>query len=280
MSVQLSLLDPLCFDGGSNLPVPLRAAEHFGFPLQYHGEMYALQDWVRGLTGEHNGNELKGMMRRLKAEVSFKNTSEKMPYKASDGKTYKRDFVDSRGLYQAVAYLRAKKDRPILKELKDFLADAGVFIEEVAKNPGKAAQRIEEIADRKIFTASARKSHVTHTPDYAKLTNTAYEILFGAAKCELVKQLGLDYKQAKRFRDHISDLARRAIQSAEAGAAAQFGNLYDLTTAQQIEIVCKHARTFAPAFAQSAEMAGIDLLSGEKLLGPIDAIRGLGAVID
>src|SRR5690349_9662950 len=120
--------------GDSSLALPLIVAQKWGFPLAYHetdeGTFYAVQDWVRGLTGD---KEVKKALAKIKNQRSL--SSRPLPYVASDGKTYQRDFTNDKGLYLIAQYLRVTKARPVLDEIKRFLAAAGAFADEIRRSP-------------------------------------------------------------------------------------------------------------------------------------------------
>lgn len=180
----------------------------------------------------------------------------------SIGSSTKRKISDIR-LTRYACYLIAMNGDPRKREISDAQT---YFAVQTRRQELADIARIEGIEDRKEFTASAKRSHITHTPDYAGLTNATYKELFGAAKVELVSQLRLDKRQARQFRNHVSILALRAIQAAEAASAAQFGGLSGMNTIEQIDTVQTYARIFAPAFHEAANTAGIDLLSGKRMI--------------
>jgi hypothetical protein len=108
---------------------------------------------------------------------------------------------------------------------------------------------------------------VTGQPDYAAITNTTYRGLFGASKSELVQALSLTPAQARRFRDNLSDLGIRAIDSAEAIARLKMQQMQrKLTSVEQVEIVDRAVKMVAPGFIEAAEWVGVDLASGKPLL--------------
>src|SRR5262245_578353 len=105
----------------SSLPLPLIVAQKWSFPLAHHetdeGYFYAVQDWIRGLAGDTN---IKFIWAQAKKQRLISN--QPLPYVASDGKTYQRDFTNDKGLYLIAQYLRVTKARPVLDEIKRFLA--------------------------------------------------------------------------------------------------------------------------------------------------------------
>src|SRR5687768_2772061 len=114
MTPQLKL-----FASDDNLiqPLPLQIAGQYGFPLQYHTQdddtlLYAVQDWIAGLTGEPDTTKISELWRKFKKQTRTSIPSLKLPYKARDGKTYQRDYAPDMVLYQFAAYARALKDRP------------------------------------------------------------------------------------------------------------------------------------------------------------------------
>ncbi len=281
MSKQLALFDPLDFDDGSNLPIPLRAAKYFGFPLQYHDEMYSLQDWVAGLTGL-SGVQLRKEISRAKSVVTQMGTTEtegtvtemgtvqKMPYRATDGKTYQTPFVDSRGLWRVVAYLYQTTDRPILQELKNFLADAGVLVEQIAAEPLRAAERIKGIVSRKEFTATLVEV-VTNLPPtgIGLATNDVYRGVFHRDTKQLRQQL-----QTSNPRDKLSHIALSYLSIAEWISSQQLGNAQEITFEQARSIIKDVCGVIGAQTDEIERRMGIDVVTGRRLLDSTDAIRG------
>ncbi|MBZ0305473.1 MAG: hypothetical protein K8I82_05335, partial [Anaerolineae bacterium] len=89
-------------------PLPLIVAKRWGFSLAYHktesGVFYAVQDWMRGLSGEENIRNLWSMFKKTAAGQQMLNSIVRLPYKATDGKTYQRDFATDKGLYLIAQY--------------------------------------------------------------------------------------------------------------------------------------------------------------------------------
>jgi hypothetical protein len=159
---QLSL-----FEDDDTTPLPLIVARQWGFPLQHHvvdGEYwYALKDWVAGLTGETDATSVNNLIRQYKSTLTadsvvyFKYTTEsnqrahKMSYTARDGKTYKVQFVRDLELYRIAAYLRPTSEREALKQIKDYLAAAGVLADEARRNPEETAALLEDVSDARAY---------------------------------------------------------------------------------------------------------------------------------
>jgi hypothetical protein len=122
-------------------PLPIIIADICEFPFSYtevNGVVYyCVQDWVRGITDDRDVRKLLSKMFRY---ISIPTTL--LPYKASDGKIYKHDYVDDKGLYLIVQHLRGTKKRPLLDELKRFLAEAGAFVDLVRREPENAVNLI------------------------------------------------------------------------------------------------------------------------------------------
>jgi len=268
------------------LPLPLYVAQEWAFKLTFVDQdgnpssyLYSINDWVKGVTGTAQPsrllNELFDSTEELKSSILI----EKLPYKASNNKTYQMDFTDAKGLYRIAQELRSTKSRPQLDAIKQYLAAAGVLVDEIRRDEDAAAGLIEDLETRHKrireqgkkkrinFVQTAKDTHEKGRPNYAAITNAEYEILFGAAKDELVKTLDLTPKQAARFRDHISTLALQAIDASETAGAIKMQQLgRKLTTPEQIEIVRHCARLVAPAFWSLADYLNVDLLSGRPRL--------------
>jgi len=260
--------------------LPLIVAENWQFPLQHHdvsgAPYFSVQDWIAGITNTQNPrdilNKLKTRLERKGIQLS--NSLLQLPYTAKNGKTYQMDYANDVTLYQIAQYVDVNtvlRDKVLI-----YLARAGAKLDKLridgTLDQIKEAARNKGIESRNRLTDAATETHEFGKPQYASLTNTNYHVLFRTkeartAKAELVAILGLDDKQAKKFRDHIHHLALNALSAAESASATKMhamGRL--LTDAEQIEIVKYCARIVAPTFQHLAQYAGVDLLTGKPLL--------------
>jgi hypothetical protein len=228
-------------DGSSadDTPLPLIVAKRWNFLLAYHetaaGKVYAVQDWMRGLTGEESISHLWSMYKKTDAGKQTVNSASRLPYKASDGKTYKRDFVNDKGLYLIAQYMRVKHDRPMLDEIRRFLAAAGAFVDEVRREPDKLIEgmgnpdklldafieyhrkrgkddrwiqmRIDSKIKRNQFTAALAEfvQDALSPRHYANATDDVYRGLWGRTAATLKTELGVP--NASNLRDHQPTLA-------------------------------------------------------------------------
>lgn len=129
-------------------------------------------------------------------------------------------------------------------------------------------QRILGRQTRNVLTATAQETHITHTPQYAALTARTYTEMLGMSKAEIVKALKLSAKEANVFRDHLNELALRAIDSAEVAASLWMQSLErPLTDQEQMDIVIDASRELAPAFHRLAGRIGMNLATGQRQIG-------------
>ncbi|MCK6580036.1 MAG: hypothetical protein L6Q98_18240 [Anaerolineae bacterium] len=89
-------------------------------------------------------------------------STRRLPYTAADGKTYKRDYTTDRGLYLIAQYLRVKHDRPVLDEIRRFLAAAGAFVDIYRGLWGRPAAAL-----RKELSISSNANLRDHQPTLA-----------------------------------------------------------------------------------------------------------------
>ncbi len=131
----------------NDLPLPLYVAQKWDFALAYtrieDNYLFAIQDWIKGLTGA-DSQKAKLIWGQIKKQKLISN--QPLPYIASDDKTYQRDFTDDNGLYLIAQHLRITKARPVLDEIKRFLAQAGVFVDHARRNPEAAADELDRVA--------------------------------------------------------------------------------------------------------------------------------------
>lgn len=234
-----SLLSPSYSD---DRPLPLIVADKWGFPLAYHahpgGYFYAIQDWIKGLTGA-NKDKVTQIWGQLKKQRSI--LTQPLPYTAADGKTYQRDFANDVGLYLIAQYLRVTKDREVLGEIKRYLADSGVFVDEARRNPEAAADALDEAAynreyrkliaegftpeeaqqwldvrgkqkrQRRIVTAIWRERGVSKPGDYADLTNQIHKVALGRTATRHKQELDI----VDSPRNYVSAADNATIQITE-----------------------------------------------------------------
>jgi hypothetical protein len=273
-------------------PLPLQVAADYAFPLQYHVQgddtiVYAVQDWIAGLTGEVDPKKVSRTWDQFKRQSSISNGTLKLPYKARDGKTYKRDFAPDTVLYQFAAYARAMKDRPQIAEIKDFLAKAGAFVDELRQDPESIEVKAASLRQRKAVQSGkdetwqvAREMGVITRKQFTAMlyglnqkvnmgraTNEVYEGVFGTTAQGLRKLLNIGPKENPR--DHMSRLGLGYTMIAEEAARVRLTGYAD-DDALPLDVIDSTITTVARAIGlQAQEMAqliGIDLVTGKAVL--------------
>jgi hypothetical protein len=276
-------------------PLPLIVAKRWNFPLAYHetenGNYYAIQDWIRGLTGESDTRKVWTYFKKQAAWIQMSSSTRRLPYKGSDGKTYKRDHTTDQGLYLIAQYLRIKQDRPMLDEVRRFLAAAGAFVDEVRRDPDKLAEgmgnpdklldafieyhrkrgkddrwiqmRIDSKIKRNQFTTALTEFvREALTPrHYATATDDVYKGLWGRPAATLKKELGVVI-----LRDHQPVLALYYQGIVEEVCAQKLGERDELWWEEAREIIKKVASIIGRQAKETGELLGQDLATGKPLL--------------
>jgi len=125
--------------------LPTFVAKKWQFALQQYERdevtYYSIRDWIAGLTGS-SAEKARVIWKDYKRRNEGGVVSTTGPYAAQDGRTYETEFTSDEGLYKLAVTLRASKNRPALKAIKDFLARAGVFADEVRRDPEAAAEKL------------------------------------------------------------------------------------------------------------------------------------------
>jgi len=284
------------FQDRDDTPLPLIVATRWNFPLAHvqteDGMYYAVQDWIVGLIGVTNEQASKDWT-KLKKKTSPLWRS--LPYRASDGKTYKRPFTDDKGVYVIAQYLRPLEVRPVLEEVREFLAAAGAFVDEIRRtpetvvlkgaiNPDEAIDaaikayraqgkddrwiqaRIEGKIKRNQFTAalSAAVEELLTPRHFATATDDIYMGLWQRTAAQLKKELDLPKKA--NLRDHQPMLALHYQGIAEEVCAHKLGTRQELTWDEARDIVKMVANFIGKQAQQTAELLQMDLATGSPLL--------------
>jgi hypothetical protein len=203
-------------------PLPIIVAEKWKFSLASvetpKGNFYAVQDWIKGLTtsDSHKAKLIWGQIKKQKLI-----SNQPLSYIASDGKTYQRDFTDDKGLYLIAQHLRVTSSRHALSEIKNFLANAGVFVDEARRDPESAIAGLESWGDEREFNklvaegftpeeaqqwlqvrhkqkrqrikivAVWQERGVKHPRDFAELTNHIHRVALGRTATRHKRELAV-----------------------------------------------------------------------------------------
>lgn len=257
------------YGGDDKRPLPLLVAEKWGFKLAYIDQdgdadnyLYAGQDWFKGLGGS------KAHWTRTRDELL--RSTEKLPYVATDGKTYQIDFLTQADLYTVAIEMRPMKKRPQLEEIREYLRDAGVFADKARRDPKWAAARLEGKIARSAFM-QALTEHVTNMSQqgYGIATNDVYRGLFRRDAAQLRAEL-----HTNNPREKMSQPALHYLGIAEWACAQHIGEAETLTFPQARAIIQDVAGLVGLQVDELERRFQIDIVTGKRLPSPADAIRG------
>jgi hypothetical protein len=131
-------------------PLPIVVAEKWNFDLAYiikNGNyLYSIQDWIKGLTELQDVRTIWADIKRRSSSPELLDSIQQLPYNATNKRKYMMDFTTDKGLYLISQQLRVTNKRPVLKAIKKYLAEAGVFVDEARRNPEAAADTFDELA--------------------------------------------------------------------------------------------------------------------------------------
>jgi hypothetical protein len=279
-------------------PLPLIVAQRWNFPLAHiqteHGMVYAVQDWMRGLTGEQNIRNLWTKFKNSEAGKQLSTLIHQLPYKATNGKTYQLDYVNDKGLYLIAQYMRVKHDRPMLIEIRQFLASAGAFVDQLrlepemvfenVKDPDKLLDafiayhrkrgmsdswihmRIEGRIKRNQFTAALSEfvKDTLRRWHYSTATDDVYTGLWGRTAATLKSQLELSKKD--NLRDHQPEVGLYYQGIVEAVCADSLEEREEVTWNEARDIIQTIAKIIGRQAEETSRLMKRDLATGKRLL--------------
>jgi hypothetical protein len=286
-------------DDQKQVPLPIQVSHKWNFPLAYveiEGEIYyAVQDWIRGLIGIQDVRQIWRGMQRASNMVEMYNSVLPLPYTASDGKSYQRDYVPDKGLYLIAQYLLTNKSRPALAQIKQFLDKPGAFVDKVRLDPktvvtsgaidpdeaidaaidayrsqGKDDRwiqaRIEGKIKRKQFTMAlaAAVAVVLSPKHYALATDDIYLGLYNRTSAYLKGELNLP-KKAK-LRDHQPYMAVHYQGIAEEASALKLGDRQELDWDEARAIIQMVAKFVGKQVQEMSQLLNMDIATGKPLL--------------
>lgn len=291
---------PVISDSTSNAddtPLPLIVAKRWGFPLAHvetaDGVYYAVQDWMRGLTGENDTRKMWSYFKKQAAWSHMSSSTRRMPYLTSNSKTQQREYANDKGLYLIAQYLRITGERPMLDEIRRFLAAAGAFVDEVRRDPDKLAEgmnnpdklldafieyhrkrgkddrwiqmRIDSKIKRNRFTAALTEfvRDVLTPRHYATATDDIYRGLWGRTAATLKKELSVGNNS---LRDHQPTLALYYQGIVEEVCAQKLGERDELWWEEARDIIRTVATIIGRQAKETGELLQKDMATGRPLL--------------
>ncbi len=279
-------------------PLPLIVASRWNFPLAHvktdAGMMYAVQDWMRGLTGEEDTRKIWSYFKKQAIWSHVSSSTRRLPYLTSNGRKQQRDYTNDKGLYIIAQYMRITQDRPMLDEVRRFLASAGAFVDEVRREPDKlldAVKNPDKLLDAFIeyhckrgksdswiqmrFETKIKRNHFTAalnefvadamTPKrFATATDDVYTGLWGRNAATLKEQL----KVAKNgsLRDHQPILALHYQGIVEEVCAQKLQQREEVEWGEARDIIQTVATIIGRQAEETSQLLQQDLATGKPLL--------------
>lgn len=273
---QLSLFD----SPKDTRPLPLITADKWNYPLAHilpnetnPDYLYCARDWYIGLGGKKSAwSQHKNNWFTVDKPVMIEVKRERR-------KPEMMEFITANGLYSIAARMTSANDRPQLDEIKDYLAKAGVKLDEYRINPEQAVNdamgqyivdgksdswaeaRVQGIVTRKRFT-DALKAAVMNAPSnlYAVGTESVYKGLWERTTAQLRGDLNLTPKQ--NVRDSMSEYALVYTRLAEMLATDQIQNAETVSMTVASDIIYRASGIIRQQALQTARFLGIDLFTG------------------
>ena len=290
--------DPL--SAADDTPLPLIVAKRWNFPLAHvqtdDGTFYAVQDWMRGLLGTKDVRKDWSKFQKTETWAQLSTSSRQFPYRAANGKNYQMFFLTDKGLYLIAQYLRVMEDRPVLDEIRRFLAAAGAFVDEVRREPDKIVEgvgnpdklldafieyhrrrgkddrwiqmRMESKIKRNQFTAALSEfvTDVLTPRHYATATDDVYKGLWGRNAAMLKKELAVPSNG--NLRDHQPSLALYYQGIVEEVCAKKIGAREELVWDEARDIIITVTKIIGRQAKETSELLNEDIATGKSLLSP------------
>lgn len=237
--------------------------------------------------------------KNLKAELKRQGADELVtnPYQlkmeASDGKRYKTDTATEEQILRIIQSVPSPRAEPF----KRWLARVAAERLEEERNPELGVTRSIDRATRRfdrlgrpqtwtndrlqgILTRKEFMDALTHAlafpPDgrfYGQATNEVYRGVFRRDAQGLRRDLELEPRQ--NIRDYLTRPALHALGLAESLCMREFDASEPMTTEDALAIIHLVASAVGISVEELERRLGMDIVTGRRLLGPTDAIRGI-----
>lgn len=191
---------------------------------------------------------------------------DQLKLEAADGKKRLTDVAGVDVLFRIVQEIPGAQASIV----KDWLAERGKQAIEDEADPERAAIRWQGKVSRKAFIAALAEAVISMPKyGYGVATNDIYRGLFQRTTEQLRRQLETDQPREK-----MSAPALGYLHIAEWIAARRLGEATEVTFSEARQIIQNIAEMIGAQVYETERRMGIDVVTGRKLLGPIDAIRG------
>lgn len=261
-------------------PLPLIVADKWGFELAYieredGSYIYSARDWFLGMGGSKP---------RWSATVSstwFRSTEPTtVETKRKNGRADTLHFCPDHGLYIITQEMRKMQRRPQLQEIRDYLASAGVKLDQYRLDPeqaihdamdtmqargmddGRRAARIEGIVSRKQFTDMLYRA--VPGLNIGKATNSVYTGVFHRDAAQLRAEMGLPAKA--NVRDHMHRVGLHLVGAAESTIAELFKGRESIPVDTAMSAIYRIGGMFGQQADEIQHLLGVDVATGRPLL--------------
>jgi len=275
---------------------PLRAADEYRFDLQHYIQedgthYYSVQDWIAGVAKTSDTQQASTLLQNIKKRAgSVLKTLTQLPYRASDGKTYRATFADEKTIYGITQHMRANTG--IRDAVLEFLSDAGVTVGDVEQAVAKGETKPSHFSKKEQSLLSAKISQgysedeaktflvlvkegkvkrrqwtdvlklaVRGNINYGRVTNVEYLALFNMTAEEIRAVTGFNIA-----RDGMTPTGRAFVTAAELALEAAFNQHRDLTFQQALGITRQICEACGISVKNIENILGISLATGIALL--------------
>lgn len=260
------------------IPLPIHIAERWNFELTYYVKddtyLYSVNDWLTGLGIKSNRGRAD-IVQRLGSEVQL----HPLETRTNSG-VQLANFTDDEGLYRLAQEMRSTKKRPQLAEIKEYLAKAGVFVDQLHRTSQQHLDRKEKLWDklgksdawkqarrdgtvsRKRFTSMLQDaiSEISGT-QYGQATNEVYKGLFDRKATTLKQQSGV-----KNIRDHMPLAGLSYVQLVEDYVISALQGRENVPFDEALQHIKEITTDLKPIILKHQRLKGIDLGTGRPLL--------------
>lgn len=230
-------------------PHPLIVAERWNFDLSYvdtdgnpDNYLYHVQQWIDGITmgiaERYVWTRIKSVIQKWLEQTTVATAQqyrlEKVPFKSSNGRTYKVHFASARYCYRVAQEIPSTISNERLDGIKDYLSASGVLVDDIRRNPEKYQEALKIAAWRKQghsdewiterLHGQEKRIEITATwqqrgaqgRDYAVLTNTVNQVALGQSATEMARALQV---KSGQLRNHLDEAELGVIRVTESAAS-------------------------------------------------------------